>query len=106
MPTMRDMALFALSQRVTQVVDHGPQVGPRGEPLLEPLEQRLAVAALVDQAVPLRAPPDDRLRLGPVARLEPGPLPAEPLPRLAAHALRLGLLERLLHLQHLQQQLP
>src|SRR5438132_7331133 len=104
MPTMRDMALFTLSQRVTQVVDHGAQVGSGGEPLLEPLEQGLAVAARVHQPVPLSRALDDGVSLADVARLEPGPVLAKPGAGVPAEPFRLR--QRLLDLQHLLEQLP
>src|SRR5262249_11720493 len=106
MPTMRDMVLLALSQRVTQVVDHGAQVGPGGEPLLEPLEEGLAVAAPVHEPVPLGKARDHRLRLRCVARLQPAALLAQPRGRVASEPFGLRLLQRLLHFQHLLQQLP
>src|SRR6266508_2808371 len=52
MPTMRDMALFALSERVVQVVDHGREVGSLGQRHLEALEHGLAILARVEGAVP------------------------------------------------------
>src|SRR6266850_638282 len=100
------MLILTLSQRVTQVVDDGAQVGPRREPLLEPLEQGPTIPALVHQPVPVRRANDDRGRLGRVALLEPAALLPEPCARLATEPLRLGLLERFLHLQHLFQELP
>src|SRR6266850_5761239 len=100
------MLILTLSQRVTQVVDDGAQVGPRREPLLEPLEQRPTIPALVHQPVPVRRAGDDRGRLSRVALLEPAALLPEPCARLATEPLRLGLLERSLHLQHLFQELP
>src|SRR4026209_1910995 len=92
MPTMRDIALFALSQRLGQVVDHGAQVRPSRETLLEPLEQRLAVAAPFDQPVPLPRAADDGVGFGRMARLESRALLAEALSRRGAHALGLGFL--------------
>src|SRR6266481_2227630 len=89
MPTMRDMALFTLSQRVPQVVDHGAQIGASGESLLEPLEQRLAVAPFVHQPVPVPRAPDDGVGLAGVARFQPGPLLAEPVAGVPVESLRL-----------------
>src|ERR1700730_2298320 len=93
------MALFALSQRVGQVVDHGAEVGAGGEPLLEPLEQRLAVGPPLPQPAQVGRARDDGAGRSGVARLEPGALLAEASRRLAAEPFRLRLLERFLHLQ-------
>src|SRR6266446_4686849 len=105
MPTMRDMALFTLPQRVTQVVDHGAQIGASGEALLEPLEERLAIAPFVHQPVPVPRAPDDGVGLTGVARFEPGPLLAKPVAGVPVESLRLRFRQRFLDLQHLLEQL-
>src|SRR5687767_595680 len=72
MPTMRDMCILVLSERLAQVIDDGPEIRPRGERLLEPREQRRAVCALVHSGVPLGAAPHDG-RLRRLAALDEAP---------------------------------
>src|SRR3990172_386514 len=93
MPTMRDMPLLSLPERVAQVIDHGAQVRPGGEPLLEPLEQRRAVSRPDHDSVPLSRPGRDGLLLSCLTGPEPLALLAEPLPRDVIQPSSLRLLE-------------
>src|SRR2546422_10239606 len=74
MPTMRDMRLYVLSQGLAQVVDHGAQVGPRGQALLEPIEEGRAVSPAVHGVVPLHRLLDHRGLLRSPASLQALPL--------------------------------
>src|SRR6185295_12346045 len=76
MPTMRDMRVLVLPERLAQVIDDGPEIRSRGEGVLEPREQRRAVGAPVDRGVPLGAPRHDRRLRRRAAVEEPLPLPA------------------------------
>src|SRR4030095_9607026 len=106
MPTMRDMALQILPEGFAQVIDDGAQVGPRGQARLEPLEQGPAIGARAQGGVPIGGSAHDGLLLLALPLLQALPLRPEPGARLLVHPRRLGLLERLLHLQHLGQELP
>src|SRR3990172_8057574 len=101
MPTMRDMPLLSLPERVAQVIDHGAQVGPGGEPLLEPPDQRRAVSRPAHDSVPLSGPGRDGLLLGCLAGNEPFALLGEPLAGDLIQPSSLRLLEGFLHLHDL-----
>src|SRR4030095_7506629 len=103
MPTMRDMRVLVLPERLAQVIDDGPEICPRREGVREPREQRHAVGALVDGGVPLGAARHD-CRFRRHAALEETPaIEAQPLPRGLVEAGVLGLFECLLDLHHLHQ---
>src|SRR5262245_23024087 len=105
MPTMRGMRRQLLSEGIGEVLDDGPEIRPRGQALLEPPEQGGAVAAGVDGRVPVAPPRDDRRLLARATVDQPLPLLGEPGPRGRREAVGLGLLERLLHLEHLLEQI-
>src|SRR5438034_10796752 len=100
MPTMRDMTSLVLSDRLGEIIDHRAQIGARGQPLLEPLEERLPLLARVDGGVPIRPRGDQRVLFGLVALLESLPLRPQPFRRLVGQAGRLDLLQSLLHFEH------
>src|SRR3990167_8345139 len=104
MPTMRNMAVVTLSERVAQVVDHGLQICPRRQRLLELLERRPAVAARVDEPVPLRKAPEQRGLPGRLPLEEPPPLFGEPYAGSLVEPGGLGLFEGFLDLEHLLEQ--
>src|SRR5438445_41917 len=104
MPTMRDMRLCVLSQGLAQVIDDGAQVGPRGQTLLESIDEWLTVCSAVHRGIPLGRPLDHRHLLRALARLQAIPLRPQTLGRFSGQPLRLGLLERLLHFEHLREE--
>ena len=79
---MRDMPTLVLSNRLGEIIDHRTQIGTRGQPLLESLEQRLPLLARVDGGIPFGPPADQRVLFGLVALLESLPLGAQPFRRL------------------------
>src|SRR5438445_13614314 len=94
MPTMRDMRAGVPSRGLAQVLDGGAQVSPRGQALLESIDERPTVRSAVHRGIPLGRPLDDRGLLRASARLEAIPLPAQTLGRFSGQPRRLGLLER------------
>src|SRR5215813_8928612 len=74
MPTMRDMRLCVLSQGLAQVVDDRPQVGARGQVLLEALHERPPVHPAVHRGIPLRRSLDHRRLLAAPAEFQAVPL--------------------------------
>src|SRR5215468_6777696 len=102
---MRDMALPILAERLVDVVEHGPNVRAGGQRLTEPDEERSRIRLFVDGAVPVDEALHDR-RLAPrLAVHQALPLLDHALARWALEPGRLGLLERLLHLEHLLEQI-
>src|SRR3990172_4385621 len=98
MPTMRDMAPFIRSERMSEIVDHGAEVGAGGQALLEAPEQRFAVLTCVHGRVPLCRARDQCGLFGLAAVLEPLPLAAQAPCRLLRQPAGPGLLQRFLHL--------
>src|SRR5262245_30790120 len=82
MPTMRDMRLLVLSERLAEVLDDRAQVRTGRERMLEPLQQRTPIAAPVHRGVPRgRAAHDVRGQLL-LTREQPVALGPEPGRRL------------------------
>src|SRR5262245_8831053 len=104
MPTMRDITLLTLSQRVAEVIDHSPKICTTGQRLLEPREERLRIATRLGRPVPLGKPPEDGGFVRLLALHQAFPLTAKSLRRLGVHSRSLGLFEGLLDLQHLLEQ--
>src|SRR3970040_2563532 len=100
MPTMRDMSLAVLSQRVTEIVDDRGQIGAHGQDFLHAVEQLTPEvvsiarrgAAPVDEGVPLPAHVEQPLLLRPPPHRESRALVREALPRLRVEG---GWLDRL-----------
>src|SRR3990172_1974457 len=94
MPTMRDMSLAVLSQRVTEIVDDRGQIGAHGQDSLHAVEQLTPEvvsiarrgAAPLDERVPLPAP------LAPPPLPPPPPPPRPPPPRESRTLVREALL--------------
>src|SRR3990172_12123574 len=77
MPTMRDMSLAVLSQRVTEIVDDRGQIGAHGQDSLHAVEQ--LTPEVVSIARRGAAPLDERVPL-PAHVQQPPPLPPPPPP--------------------------
>src|SRR5262245_13432334 len=104
MPTMRDMALPDFSERFIDVVDHGSEISPGRQGLLEggePTGPRVGARAIPRLA---ERPAQSRF-LVTVAAHEPVALPGERLARGRVETTRARLLESFLDLEHLLEQL-
>src|SRR6266851_3221733 len=104
MPTMRDMRVLILSERVAQVVDHRAEIRPRGQSLLEPRQERFGVASGIGHPIPLPEARDDGGFPGGLTHDQALPRLGEPAARRLVQPATLGRLERLLDLEHLLEQ--